>query len=89
MPIEYLDCGNTIENNAHPLTNCDVLPTIFDVNPNSKSTLMPCSGNKNEFCGGPNIISIYTLPGTGLVPLIPFDPELDNFCSGVDCVGHT
>ena len=49
---------------------------------------MPCTGNSEEFCGGPDLIAIYTLPGTGLVPMISFDPALDDFC-GFECVGHT
>jgi len=87
--VEFSDecyCGNVTENNALPIKDCDVIPNFFDIiNPNS--TLMPCSGNAKEFCGGPNIVSIYTLPGSGLVPMLAFDPELDNFCAGTDCVG--
>ncbi|KDR72204.1 hypothetical protein GALMADRAFT_229047 [Galerina marginata CBS 339.88] len=89
--VEFADecyCGNSLQSNSRPITDCSVLPTsAFSNNP--KSTLMKCKGNPEEFCGGPNIVSVYTLPGTGLIPLLPFSSGLDNFCAGFDCVGHT
>ncbi|PPQ92479.1 hypothetical protein CVT25_010424 [Psilocybe cyanescens] len=76
-------CGNSIQNGARPVTtNCATLENI-------PGTLIPCTGNANELCGGPKVISIYTLPGTGLIPILPFDPGFDDFCSGFDCPGHT
>ena len=78
----------SIESNSQPITgaDCSLVPNIvFD--PSQKGALMPCKGNPNEFCGGPDIIAIYTLPGTGLVPILPFDPTFDGFCG--DCLGHT
>ena len=92
-PFDYspncsTDCGHVIESNSQPITgaDCSLVPNIvFD--PSQKGALMPCKGNPNEFCGGPDIIAIYTLPGTGLVPILPFDPMFDGFCG--DCLGHT
>lgn len=78
------DCGNTIENNAQPITNCNILP----MNGVIDTVLKRCTGNPKEFCGGSNIVSIYTLPGTGLIPLIPFGPNLNDLCSGEDCPGN-
>ncbi|KDR77907.1 hypothetical protein GALMADRAFT_154961 [Galerina marginata CBS 339.88] len=89
--VEFADecyCGDALQSNTHPITDCSVLPSIgFSTHPTS--TLMRCTGNTKEFCGGPNIVSVYTLPGTGLLPLIPFNPALDDFCSNFDCIGHT
>ncbi|KDR78563.1 hypothetical protein GALMADRAFT_243986, partial [Galerina marginata CBS 339.88] len=82
------DCGNALQSNSKPITDCSVLPSSSFPN-NRKPALMKCKGNANEFCGGPDIISIYTLPGTGLLPLISFNSELDNFCAGIDCIGIT
>ncbi|KDR78532.1 hypothetical protein GALMADRAFT_137589 [Galerina marginata CBS 339.88] len=82
------DCGNALQSNSKPITDCSVLPSSSFPN-TRKPTLMKCKGNANEFCGGPDIISIYTLAGTGLLPLISFNSELDNFCAGIDCIGIT
>ncbi|KAH9486024.1 WSC domain-containing protein [Psilocybe cubensis] len=48
-------CGNSIQNSAHPITDCTALGF-------GSQKMIPCTGNSNEFCGGPNIMSIYTLP---------------------------
>ncbi|KAF9472040.1 hypothetical protein BDN70DRAFT_938489 [Pholiota conissans] len=90
--VEFADecyCGNATQNNAQPIsTNCAGLPqnNFFPVPP---VTLKRCKGNANEFCGGPNIVSIYTLPGSGLVPMVDFNPGFDGFCDGRDCLGNT
>lgn len=81
-------CGNAIESNSQPITDCSLITyNAFTNNP--YSTLMPCTGDSGEYCGGPDLIAIYTLPGTGLVPLIPFDSGLDGFCGSGNCVGST
>ena len=87
MPI---DCGNAIENSAVPISalqHCDGIPTTFLPFPTTGSALMACTGNAKEFCGGPDIISIYTLPGTGIIPLIPFTEGLGGGCTANNCVG--
>ncbi|KJA26673.1 hypothetical protein HYPSUDRAFT_63891 [Hypholoma sublateritium FD-334 SS-4] len=93
--VEFADecyCGNAIENNAAPISalqHCDGIPTTFIPFPTTGSALMACTGNVQEFCGGPDIISIYTLPGTGIIPLIPFDEDLGGQCTANNCVGST
>ena len=85
QPNDHLtDCGDVLESNSQPITDCSLLPLEGDA-----GTLMPCKGNAEEFCGGPDIIAIYTLPGTGLVPMIPFNPVYDSWCTTGDCVGST
>ncbi|KAF5317559.1 hypothetical protein D9619_013169 [Psilocybe cf. subviscida] len=80
----YKVCGNSIVNGAIPVKDCPKVQPF-----GAGSSLAPCSGNNLEFCGGTDIVSIYTLSGTGLVPMISFDSGLDDFCSSADCVGHT
>ena len=76
QPTDHLtDCGHVLESNSQPITDCSLLPGDYPGTP----TLMRCKGNAEEFCGGPDIIAIYTLPGTGLVPMIPFTPAVYDF----------
>ncbi|KAF8886436.1 hypothetical protein CPB84DRAFT_1787584 [Gymnopilus junonius] len=81
-------CGNALQSNTHPITNCSLLPVPNFTGGATQGALIPCTGDSNEFCGGTNVISIFTLPGTGLVPVVPFDSALDDFCTE-NCVGHT
>jgi hypothetical protein len=60
------DCGNELENFSRPILGCE-----------PDEGAMPCKGNSGEYCGGPDLLYVYTLPGTDLVPLIPFDSEYD------------
>lgn len=72
------DCGNALENNSQPLvpvSNCTV-----PVNSGS----MRCKGDPTNFCGGPSLLYLYSLSGSGLTPLIPFGSTFDGFCD--DCV---
>jgi hypothetical protein len=39
---------------------------------------MPCKGNASEQCGGADLLYVYSLPGSGLVPLIPFDAQFND-----------
>lgn len=64
-----LVCGDAIENGASIISNCSQL----DV-----EAMTPCSSGRG-LCGSTDIIAIYTLPGTGLIPMIPFDSDLDGF----------
>ncbi|KJA24416.1 hypothetical protein HYPSUDRAFT_65638 [Hypholoma sublateritium FD-334 SS-4] len=89
--VEFGDecfCGNALENNAHTITDCALLNQPFNPNP-ARVSLTVCTGNPQEICGGPGVISIFTLPGTGLIPLLPFVPSLDNFCAGENCMTET
>ncbi|PPQ69995.1 hypothetical protein CVT26_013283 [Gymnopilus dilepis] len=81
-------CGNAIASTSHPITNCSLLPVPNFSGSATSGALIPCTGDPDNFCGGPDIISIFTLPGTGLVPVLPFDAALDDFCPG-NCIGHT
>ncbi len=81
-------CGNALENGAHTITDCALLNQPFNPNP-ARVSLTVCTGNTQEICGGPGVISVFTLPGTGLVPLLPFNPSLDNFCAGENCMTET
>ncbi|KAF8584675.1 hypothetical protein K439DRAFT_1660665 [Ramaria rubella] len=74
--VEFADecyCGDELENNSQSVFNC------------STPDAMPCKGNPEEFCGGPDLLYVYSLPGTGLSPLVPFDAIFDNFCSEGAC----
>jgi hypothetical protein len=61
------DCGNQLEHNSRSIP-CGQHPTS-----------MPCKGNSAERCGGPNLLDVYALPGSGLSPLIPYDPMFNGF----------
>jgi len=75
-PVTYLfaDCGNSLNNNPLPIPG---MSSGCPVETDGIRNLMKCKGNSKEFCGGPNIIGIYILPGTTLTPIIPFDSVFD------------
>lgn len=75
--LDYVDCGNTIENNSHlvPVADASNCSQSFP----SLPATMPCRGDSDQTCGGPNLIYIYGLPASGLVPLFPYGPDFDNF----------
>jgi len=70
--LEFADecyCGNVLEHNSQPIPGCS---------PNAEA--MSCKGDSGEFCGGPGLLYVYTLPGSELTPIIPFDSIFDGYC---------
>ncbi|KIJ35132.1 hypothetical protein M422DRAFT_262691 [Sphaerobolus stellatus SS14] len=79
--LEFADecyCGDILENESQPLipvSNCTIPPN---------AGAMRCKGDPSNFCGGPNLLYLYSLNGTGLTSLIPYGSLFDGFCD--DCV---
>ncbi|KIJ40733.1 hypothetical protein M422DRAFT_68498 [Sphaerobolus stellatus SS14] len=83
--VEFADecyCGNELLHNSQPISSC------APIAPNANA--MPCKGDPDNFCGGPGLLYLYSLPETGLTPLIPFDSIFDGYCPSCSQFGiHT
>ncbi|PPQ69997.1 LOW QUALITY PROTEIN: hypothetical protein CVT26_013285 [Gymnopilus dilepis] len=79
-------CGNELASTSHPIINCSLIPVPNFSGEASGGALMPCTGDA-ETTSVEDLTS-FPYSRTGLVPIIPFNESLDNYCDS-NCIGHT